>query len=662
MAELINKLNILDFSPGIRAEFINQNFDLIRQWIEAERLRLGGWGLVEGFNLTKDISDFSVTCSDGILINEDGAEIKVKGEKFLVGPPTYRNMAEEHTVDENGIINLQFAPYSNVHKHTIIYDPPTYQELDLEEFYITDTDTAIRLTLKDIRFIDENVVIVNNKYAGKKLRVNYLYANDRIDGILLKKDGSEFIYELGIISTSPSQQVIQDYFDAGYYLIGFAYWHIGKEVDVEFITEDRSLRPIYVDKNGKIYLNGVLYTGDNVIYFIEPEHPKENNLWYDTENDILYIYRPNDNGEYEWKPVNDLSRFHREYGIFTEIENPDDLRTFTFKEKANLRFVPGHNQLTIVVDQIVLMRDQYEELYEESKYDDETCSGYGFKLKNPLERPSIVEVYVDHNISTKAAGLELFPHVSSFIDIESIEVNNSSTTRVELESEYEIGNHQLEVWLNNKYLRNQVDFVEMTKDYSNVSIENNGELSNLFRIIIPTQVGDVITYKVTRFMATYDNLRKITDALNKKVDDAVENLEETKEALDAVIEETSITVDDLKIRVKSSEDNIKALDEQKISEVAIRNLSKEVSDKMVVGTDKILQNFVSNIITIPTLKATDFFSLYYINGIEQRIILIQDEDYVVVPNENIGITIEIDSKWLGNSDAKFYIEALKIGI
>ena len=50
----IYELNTLDFSLGIRAGEINDNFDLLRYWIEAERLRVGGWGIVEGFELSKD--------------------------------------------------------------------------------------------------------------------------------------------------------------------------------------------------------------------------------------------------------------------------------------------------------------------------------------------------------------------------------------------------------------------------------------------------------------------------------------------------------------------------------------------------------------------------------------------------------------------------------
>ena len=38
----ITKLNELDFSPGIRASDINENFELLKRWIEEERLRVSG--------------------------------------------------------------------------------------------------------------------------------------------------------------------------------------------------------------------------------------------------------------------------------------------------------------------------------------------------------------------------------------------------------------------------------------------------------------------------------------------------------------------------------------------------------------------------------------------------------------------------------------------
>ena len=162
-------------------------------------------------------------------------------------------------------------------------------------------------------------------------------------------------------------------------------------------------------------------------------------------------------------------------------------------------------------------------------------------------------------------------------------------------------------------------------------------------------------------MATYDNLRKVTDALNYKVETAVNDLNKTKEELAETIKNTSATLDDLKVRVKSNEGNIKGLDENKISKVTIQSLQPEVKSKIVRGTLYFTQEISSGEITLPNLKINDFFSVYYIDDMATRLILLRNEDYVVVNKEN-GVSLELDTKWLGNDEAKIYIEALLVGI
>ena len=82
--ENITKLNILDFSPGIKATPINENFQLIKRWIEQERLRVSGYGIVEGFKMSDGLAEeeFTITVGDGVLINAKGEELVVPGETF----------------------------------------------------------------------------------------------------------------------------------------------------------------------------------------------------------------------------------------------------------------------------------------------------------------------------------------------------------------------------------------------------------------------------------------------------------------------------------------------------------------------------------------------------------------------------------------------------
>jgi hypothetical protein len=663
LAEVIYKLNTLDFSPGIRAKEINENFDLVRRWVSAERLRIGGWGLVEGFELSKDLSDFSINVSNGILINEHGEEIRVDGVKLLAGPPVFYNLTETLTVGDEGKIELKYFTYSNIHKHTIYYDPPAHnEEIFSEEFSIINTVNESHINASNIRFIDENVVILNSDLKNTEVRVNYLWTDDRIDGIFLKKDGTEYIIEIGLPSTSPSEQVVEDYLKNDYYLIGFAYWHIGKEIDVEFITVDKTMRPVFVDDSNNLYLNGILYTGNKFIHFEEPEFPQENDVWFDTKENVLFIFRPDsETGKKKWLPVNDLSRFSREYGIFTEAENPEDLQTFMFDSKENLRFIPNKNQLTIIIDQVVIMRDQYEELYNKAVYDDAN-NGNGFKLKYPLDRPSVVEVYVDHNVVATNRELDLFAHDGAFVRNDYVIVENEKNTKFSTNNYvFEINNHQLEVWKNGLKLNKEKDFVELTMEGNETSIENNSELSNMFRLVDPIKKGDVISYKITRKMSNYDNLRVVTDSLNAKVDDAVTNLNETADELNEALASTSNVLIEATQKVNSALETVKKLEESSISKeekVGLSYLTSDVKAKLFANTIYLTKQVAPEIF-VSGLNDSDYISVHFANG-KERYHLIRNEDYEIT-NESNGIFISLEADWLMET-AEISIEAIHFGM
>ena len=48
-----NFLQKIDFTKGVKAKPINENFDLIQNWIDTERLHSSGWGIVSGFEFKR---------------------------------------------------------------------------------------------------------------------------------------------------------------------------------------------------------------------------------------------------------------------------------------------------------------------------------------------------------------------------------------------------------------------------------------------------------------------------------------------------------------------------------------------------------------------------------------------------------------------------------
>ena len=81
------ELNKLDFVSGIKAEKINENFNTVDTWIKNERRRVGGYGLVEGFDLSADVNNFTVTIGAGIFINQAGEEKEIAEKVFFCEMP-----------------------------------------------------------------------------------------------------------------------------------------------------------------------------------------------------------------------------------------------------------------------------------------------------------------------------------------------------------------------------------------------------------------------------------------------------------------------------------------------------------------------------------------------------------------------------------------------
>ena len=357
----IHQLIDLDFTPGVRAEYINQNFDLIYNWLKRERLRLGGWGLVEGFQLSCDAKNFTVSVSEGIMINADGDEVVVPKWTFGAGEISYRQVTKKYRVDSEGKVSLDDYPYDSRNKRYITYNPPgTVQNFGDDILYVYDEDGFY---IPIVRVIGKDLWVNATNYKNTTITVRQLVASDRVDTIMLHKNG-EYEYLWSIDSTSPSHVDLADYKDT--FCIGVVYWTVSTTgVNCDFFINHRSYRKVYVDKTNTLYLNGEVYKKPKYIYFEEPlEEDREiNDLWYNTKDNTLYIWRYRD-GELGWVIVNDHSEIVvKERKVWYPEDNPSDLKTFRFnEEELNLRYVPGTNALDILIDNSPLMDDQYEEI------------------------------------------------------------------------------------------------------------------------------------------------------------------------------------------------------------------------------------------------------------------------------------------------------------
>ena len=532
-----NKLLDLDFRPGIRDDDIDYNFQVVKGWIDRARLRLGGWGIVEGFEFSKDLPGFNVHISDGVFINEQGEEIAVAEHTEHVGPPTFQKQEEKVVVGADGTIVLKHSVYSDNLKACAWYVPPEHMAAPLSSELKIKTENGDIVTPLNIL---NNVITVNLSYAGLSVTVDYLYSNDRTDAVFIAKDGSSFLYQKGMLSTAPSSPELDQY-RKDYYLLGFCLWTVDTTEDVTFITFGRDFARVYVDNQNRLFLNGELYKKSKFIYFIKPESPEENDIWCD-ENNNLWIWREK-NGTWGWWPVNDRSSTAmRQVYQFQKEQNPDDLQTFLFPESEHIEFVPGMNELEIVIDNTPLMSDQFTEVVEKGMHDYED-RGIGFKLIEPMDEKRIVEVIIHHSVKS-AAQRETFQRMAIFTE-ENWQAYNANENKVfYTDVEYEAGEGQLEVWLEGKRLRRGAEWVE-TINGTDVTSSDKGKLTKSFRIVADLANEQIVSYKITRHMWSYENLQKIVDTITEHADAAYDQSQETKTEMATLTENTQKKLDDL---------------------------------------------------------------------------------------------------------------------
>lgn len=664
----ITKLHELDFSPGIRASYINENFDLLRRWIEEERLRVSGWGIVEGFELSRNLNDYTISIGDGIIIDKTGAHLEIKGETINAGRPKAWNKLETLQVDENNSVTLQYPIYSEDSSNPEYTNKIVYYSSGIlpKDLTIIDEESKERLTSNDVDIIAANEIKLMPGFIGHEITISYKYANDRIDGIFINRDnavyenGSSFRYELGESTDTPTCNKDE-------YIIGYVYWHVDKAIDAEFIIDDRTLRQVYVDKDGNLYLMGKLYDGYKFIFFGTKEEvspaPIANDLWYDTDENILKIWRKDKNdATFKWFPVNDLARFNREIKFYQPEENPEDLQTFVFDNSAdkNLVFVPNKNQLTIIIDQVVLMQDQFEELYDKNA-DEFEASGYGFRLIEPLDEPKVIEVRVEHSTNTQNYTQDLFSKVASFIDEGVVATENTGLPDnfFRLGSEYETQKCEVELWIDGIKLSKDLDFYEAVCENEEYRVVASGEPSSLSDIIyIPMDAIETktIVYRITRFMATYSNFNASLEPLRNALKNNESYAKEHIDSIESQLEIFEKGVNNEIERISSSITNIKEGYRKKEIPILASDLEDGLLNKIIHKHNYFKRNAYNpdNI----SAYLSDFISITWVKD-NERVPLVRNLDYEIEEVDENEAAIVLNTIWESNK-ASLYIETVSL--
>lgn len=652
----MGELKEIDFRSSIQSKEINDNFNEINKQMKRERIRLGGFGIVEGFKMSA-LSKKELRIGDGVIIGKDGKELIFTEQVIPIDPVEPKKIhldtkSEALAVGPQGEIYLPDSPYS-VSKQGL-FSTSYYQSIyPTGELVVRDrenSDVKIRVIA-----IDENVLTVDSKWSGKKVFVDYSKADSRLDTILIDEDGHINI-EKGIHTTSPSHVDLSQYEDK--FVLGFVENTVSVDDYLEVYEMDRYFRPIFVNEANELYLNGKKYM-ESFIYFEEPSAPIIDTLWYNRSMNQLYVWESVEGVE-QWVIVNSTDYLnYKETILFTPEDNPEDEQTFLFNNES-LYFIPGHHQLFIVVDNVILMSDQYTEVTREvdDKYEN---AGIGFKLNAPLDKPAHIEVHVMHTIQTSPIR-KTFQRIGSYANdsYQYVVIDENYSGIFKTEQQYRIGEEQLEVYVDGVRLQRDLDFVELLSDGNVMSSdEDKGKLTNLFKVTKPLIDKQVLSTKTYHNIFSYSHLDQMVADIRDTADHALsianeleDDISNIGENVDQKISELKQDLEEVRGLISDEEQFIKrtdVIDESNIPDRVMNNLFTKSVQHTYAATP---------IIPVEDLKITDHYDVFLSSENSNRI-LMRTIDYMPVDSEG-HLTIQLNDE-IADGIATIYVTGISIG-
>ena len=381
-------LNVIDFSDGIRPEEIQENFQKLEDQISRERLGVGGTGIAYGLDITFNQSetDFSITVSEGSIIDDTGDEIFIKEQIIDIELPILSSCKEYVTLDVNKQATIKFTPYALSRRcpvERLLSFEPELSGIQVKYRNSLSIDDFIR-----VRNVRDKVLTISGS-TTKEVEITYFYTAKRIDTLYIDKEFNIKVKQ-GTTSTTPSAVLPTD---ARYLL---AYIEIDNEYRDEsdsiphaymtIKTDLRSIRNLYTDKNGTLFVCGSPFEDLQIIHMQEPKTPVENSIWLNTADNTMYYWHATDGYVYRNKieiDDNYTRDFEGEISFATEAD-----------------FEIGTGELSIYLNGVKLVKDRdYEEVSHalatpDGNNADNNTEGNVIRFLTTIVRPDKDEHYV----------------------------------------------------------------------------------------------------------------------------------------------------------------------------------------------------------------------------------------------------------------------------
>ena len=640
-------LKPINFKNSIRGENIQDNFEFLEQRLRSEALSVGGRGIIEGMDIVV-VDNSKIHITPGRYIDTTGEEVLFPGGEYRVKrfEPVERE-AKGLKVNALGQASLPSRPYST---HFSGYFTTGQYDFLYPTKELTFTSTAAGTNIKAVKIENEVVTFDAGMWAGREINAKYLYARNRMDTVIINKNSGAVVVT-GTMSPSMSHADLIDYKE--YIIIGTLEISINTEIEIKVHYNEREERPIYVDSDNNLFLNGTEYRR---IFFVIPDMPKIYDVYIDYINGNIYSYIYQD-GVLGWVKVNGPSTgVQKEIKIFTPDSSdfPSDLQTFKFDAEGDLKYhyIPGLNQIEIIIDNASLMSDQYDEIIKDTE---DINNGIGFKLKDPLDKPAYVEVRVTHN-TDEANANKSYQRSATFAKENIAYVGSSTDLLYESAVPYDAGEYQLEVFYKGQKVYRDLDYIE-------ADVNGDMLLSGLathFKFVYELEEGTEVVSRVTKNVYSYDHISKVIENSYGSIKDIIDQVNEFTNYLELSMNE----VDDRLFHLESAGE---------VVQKELSKMSEFVTKKDVINKDKIDSAIVSNtmresfenaypceaIINLDDLKLTDLFFVFKLN-MGNTNILIKDLDYTLQESGNDIVLILHES--VVDTTATILVKGVKFGI
>lgn len=707
-------IKLIDFSEGIKAEEINYNLKVLQDQINRERRNVGGSGIASGLEITPIVSDneFAIKISEASIIGNNGEEIHIPETKINIDRPKLAKEIEYLTCNSSNQVKVKHVPYSLNRKATVETQNifvPAMSGIDIKYRDSIAQDDYIR-----VRAINDKVLSLTG-ITRRDIVITYYFTDKRIDTVYVDKNNQIKVMS-STTSPTPSLMLPNDY----KYLIAFI------EIDGMFLGDNgtryanitvrkdlRSIRNIYTDKYGELWLCGTPFKDLQVIHLVEPKDPKENTMWYDSFTNQLKVWKTTDKlvfmNEYTvttdyannanalkdyptdmyyyvgkdqlsiyindilldktqfaelingipadiqdvkrgvmsntfriltelkvgdkikykitnfdahemWVPVNNSAYINaKEIRIYSndseeggrnyfatekaiglgkdENQYPYKYQYFIFdkKKEINMLYTPGKHELSLLINQIPLHDDQFEEITVYDLYsgvlpekiisgaknhfgwDEQTLetisgdyenTGIGFKIKQPLDvdlneedngaTDLCVEATVQRRVNDGPLKRKL-QRTATFSDEVTITLTDNKVIDIE-DSYYRYGENQLEIFIDGIKLIKDVDFIEGTDLSDKPSTDEAGNITALAPrrrgaktkqfTLVNSKPGSKLTYRIETNIYTYEHITDLIDELDYDAKTAVKQVNKLYDKTIKIQEEVTSNLEELKTEIQ----------------------------------------------------------------------------------------------------------------